>query len=149
MCLKKRQNAPGRVHVSAPTQVTKISPILCPPDPRPRDGGGTGGDRRTETQPLYHPSTPTACSASTGISTHSRAHAVTNPHTKGDVACESSQSWKRREVEPASHAAAVEGAAAAAEEVGVSIAEMEERKDVGILAMDIYFPPTCVQQVRR
>ncbi|OEL31256.1 Hydroxymethylglutaryl-CoA synthase [Dichanthelium oligosanthes] len=24
---------------------------------------------------------------------------------------------------------------------------MEERKDVGILAMDIYFPPTCVQQV--
>jgi hypothetical protein len=33
--------------------------------------------------------------------------------------------------------------------VGVSIAEMEERKDVGILAMDIYFPPTCVQQVRR
>jgi hypothetical protein len=118
MCLKKRQNAPGRVHVSAPTQVTKISPILCPPDPRPRDGGGTGGDRRTETQPLYHPSTPTACSASTGISTHSRAHAVTNPHTKGDVACEGSQSRKRREVEPASHAAAVEGAAAAAEEVG-------------------------------
>jgi len=26
---------------------------------------------------------------------------------------------------------------------------MEVRKDVGILAMDIFFPPTCVQQVRR
>jgi hypothetical protein len=23
-----------------------------------------------------------------------------------------------------------------------------DRKDVGILAMDIYFPPTCVQQVK-
>jgi hypothetical protein len=28
---------------------------------------------------------------------------------------------------------------------GLSISEMEERKDVGILAMDIYFPPTYVQ----
>ena len=25
---------------------------------------------------------------------------------------------------------------------------MSGRKDVGILAMDIYFPPTCVQQVK-
>ena len=25
---------------------------------------------------------------------------------------------------------------------------MAGRKDVGILAMDIYFPPTCVQQVK-
>jgi hypothetical protein len=25
---------------------------------------------------------------------------------------------------------------------------MADRKDVGILAMDIYFPPTCVQQVK-
>ena len=25
--------------------------------------------------------------------------------------------------------------------------EEMDRKDVGILAMDIYFPPTCVQQV--